>query len=412
MRVLSFLILALSLASARLSAEESRLSPPSGAIRDSKAKLGLNDVSILLPYQKFPGLFQQAPKLNEIPNPELFAAGLPAAELDGQAFVSADILLKIDRTLQDDNKNLDELSVFFRMTPQNFFEYRLAGIRFDPCANQLEVGKDESKCRHEFRLVWQQRDVKRNRFLDNNIHAIHQMTSEQFQEIVASLRQLKSQAKTDTLAMALQPNPTIVEEGLESSYYKGIIGLVHRYVRASNLIEVAFLAETNQSGHWPMLKLKANDGEFSAITIPGTETKENGSSFFVQRMDGRSTLDDPIPLGNGKDNLFTAVDDKAKFANAFRIENPLKHSAHETDCAGCHRASLEKLEALEKNPALKAPKDAYRSKSQSNWNLQALFPKSNEQSLQLFSYFLNAAEISPRTINESAEVADFINSHD
>jgi hypothetical protein len=377
-------------------------SPAASKLRNQapKVMLGLNDVSILLPYNTRPELFTTAPRIDATPDPETFAKGLPAAPVDGSAFVPEDILRSIDKVLADDSENQDELSVFFRVAPQKMFEYRLAAIRFDPCANVLSIKGDETKCRHEFRLVWQH--AKRNRFEDNNIHAIYQMNDIQFAEIVATLRELKASAKVDSLGEALQPNPTIAAEGLDSAYYRGVIGLVHRYIRASNLIDIAFLAETSQGGHWPMLKLGVKDKVASTLPLVATDSPE----LKVQRMDSRGRLDLPFPLGTTKDAIFNVEDPQTLFANAVRLQNPRLHDVDNLDCASCHRSELIKQD-LGDLSSFVSPEGAYVNK---NWNLKALFGIADQESLQMFSFFFGSVKIAPRVINESAEVADYINS--
>lgn len=354
-----------------------------------KIELGLNDVSVLLPYNEQPKLYEVAPTI------------------DG--FVSREILLTIDKALSDDSPNTDELSVFFRRGERQFFTYRMVSFRVDPCANIISVKKDLTACRPEFRVVWQRHDKGRTQFEDNNIHAIHVLTKTEFQGVVDTLRKLKSGSPIDTQALPLSPNPVIAQEGLESPYYLGMMDLVKTYARPNNLKEVAFLAETSQGGHWPMLKLEVNGEDAKAIVIPGTEKDEDGNALFVQRMDGRSELDEPFPIGNAAHNLFRSRDNDAKTVkNAFAIEKPSLHSPAETDCASCHRAELERSFILERNPGLDIPKDVFTSR---RWNLTNVSGRRQSQSLQVFSYFVRDVRIMPRTINETAVVADFINAN-
>ncbi len=365
------------------------LSLSSNLLAAEKVQLGLNDVSVLLPYNEQPSLFDTSPTI--------------------ESFVSKDILLAIDKTLSDDDENMDELSVFFRNGNREFFTYRLVSFRVDPCANKIAIKGKLNKCRPEFRVVWQRHTKGRKQFEDNNIHAIHVLSKPEFSTVVDSLRAIKLSSPLDTQALPLSPNPVIAKEGLESPYYKGMMDLVKTYARPDNLKEVAFLAETSQGGHWPMLKLEINGSEAKAVAVPGTEKNEEGKPFFVQRMDGRSELEDPLPLGKSAHNLFKVRgQDAAVVKNAFEIEKPSLHSAAETDCASCHRAELERSLVLENNPGLELPKDIFSS---SKWNLTNVSGARQAQSLQVFSYFVRDVRIMPRTINETVEVVDYINAH-
>lgn len=400
-----------------------------------KIELGLNDVSILLPYKEKPELFSVAPQLNDKPDPESLAPGLKALPLDGEAFVPMSVLLKIsdvtaadietrqadfdsfessDRLTSAEKKEMETILGMFGdfegpTRNSNLNPYRMTSIRIDPCANASFAGSDLSKCRIEFRMVWQ--ETSRGMLKDANVHTIYIISPEDMKEIVKTLRELKAASGLDTSREALQPQPDIIKEGLEGQYYKGVIGLVHRFARSSNLAQVAFFAETNQGGHWPFVKLDLQSGEVIALPIPGEKAGPNLSQLVVQRIDGTRSggLLSPSPLGVKKDNLYLSDEPQVKFANAHRIENPSLHNADSNDCASCHTAMLEKVNALEAKPNLVVPKDAFQS---SKWNLEVKYMPDVMQSLQIFSYFPpNRVRIAPRAINESAVVADFINSH-
>ncbi|MES2745699.1 MAG: hypothetical protein V4655_09740 [Bdellovibrionota bacterium] len=326
--------------------------------RPSEIKLGLNDVSILIPYFKHPALFKTMPS---------FLDYFPSSHLKA-----------LDNTLRSDNETADQNTTLARIgTDQSYFDYRLVSIRFDPCANVLSPMTTPS-CEAEIRLVWQ-RAVKASDtdyfFDDNVIHTIHAVASEEFTAIVKQLRVLKGNAKHETYDLPLLPSPTIEKEGPNSSYLKGLLSLVK--ANTKNLIGIAYFANTSKTlGNWPMFRLDRSGESLYETDIPVAHAK-------IQRMTGRSFLSKPMPLGITAD------------ANA--LENPRLHSTLDTDCASCHRANNETNKGL----------GQYEN---SNFDLTARFATGSKVSLQMFSYFDQQIKITPRVINTSAEICDYINS--
>ncbi len=327
-------------------------------IRPSEVKLGLNDVSILIPYFKHPALFSSMPSF-----------------LD---YFPSSYLKDMDSTLRADNETADQNTTFARIgTDRSYFDYRLVSIRFDPCANVLYPMSTPS-CEPEIRLVWQ-RVVKASDtdyfFDDNVIHTIHSVTPGEFKTIVGQLRVLKVNAKVETYNLPLLPSPIIEKEGPNSVYLKGLLALVKSNTK--NLIGIAYFANTSKTlGNWPMFRLDRSGESLYETNIPVANAK-------IQRMTGRSSLSNPTPLG--------------KTADANALENPRLHSTLDTDCASCHRANADANKGLGK----------YEN---SNFDLTARFATGSKVSLQMFSYFDQQIKITPRVINTSAEICDFINS--
>lgn len=397
--------------------------------------LGLNDVAILLPYNEHPDLFTTAPEIND----------KPSIASDGQSFVPSWILRKIGETNSEDfnmrtnelfNFELDsslspeELSEYKNLLPTEVrtggdegifvgsklkYAYRLASIRFDPCADDLAVTTAKlgiDHCRGEIRLVWQavQKDARgKFAFVDNNIHAIYSVASQEFPSIVNRLRSLNT-SLPDPHGEALTAQPDIVREGIKGQYYRGINALVQEYAHASHLTNLAFVAQTAAGGHWTFLKFAVKGKKAKALFVPDSGS-EHLHEKSVQRLtlSSFSGLGTPSPIGSHGDNIYEAVDAKDRFEKAARLENPRLHDVSDLDCASCHTIDHQRKILEEENPNLSVARDAYRS---THWNLEVLHPIPNFVSLQIFSYFPpTAVRIAPRAIHEAAETSDFIEAH-
>lgn len=420
----------------------------------SQAELGLNDVSVLLPYDTVPELISSGLLGSDKPDPDAFAPGAEALPLDGESFIPSWVLhaieteLAADRALREQeglaedfdwsNASWDDYDIeralrggfvgnerpgFATRSEKEIF--RLVSLRFDPCVNSLHINGNEDACKQQMRFVWQGvRDDRR--LIDSNIHAIYELKRDEFRSIVDTLRFLVKESGLDTLKEPLQPQPVIRKQGLSGSYYKGIIGIVHRFARSANLKHIAFFTDTlgGLQGHWPMLKFDVKDNRPLRTAIPGIHVRANEVPKFVQRLDGdRGSLSVPSPLPAAADTLYPEfkvpveeidgaegrrVDPEIvaiKAEHAFRLENPKLHDAANLDCASCHTADFEKRGLSRRRDAVPTV-DAYKS---SRWNLSVLQTIPDFTSLQMFSFFTGSFRIAPRTINESAEAADRVN---
>jgi hypothetical protein len=261
---------------------------------------------------------------------------------------------------------------------------------------------------------------------DYNIHAIYELSASEFADVVATLRTLHKNASVDTMSLPLLPHPVIAKEGAEGAYFKGIIGIVHRFARASKMTNLAFLADTapGLGGHWPMVTAIVRAGKATFIDIPSTFKDPLPTYNMVQRMDGHGAgLEDPIPMSTSKVSLYPQDNDALRLKNSFTIENPHMNDAVRLDCASCHTAMSQRQEnyrRLAKSGAKPVvPKEAFTS---SHWDLSVFIESPEETipvpfrafrdgtSLQMFSYFMGSAKITQRVVNETAVVADFINS--
>lgn len=407
--------------------------------------LGLNDVAILLPYQTLPGLLGQAPTLFDKPDPARFAPGTDALPLDGESFVPNALLQEISAILMDDQaihekekfafgtvgNPIVEKNVTAKGAEERSSPYRFVSMRIDPCANILHINGDMRSCERNIRLVFQPLHLENGKVtaIDSNIHAIYQPDEKTFLSFVNGVRNLRAAAGAADRDEPLSPQPVIAREGLESPYFHGLLGLMHRYLRASSLKRVAFFGDTNTEhlGHWPMVAVNVHDRKavraplFKLAFQPGEEVKP------VQRIEGATSgfLQEPMPRGDMKPSLFPSVTQpedpsemeafikaflNEKYQAALQVENPDIHDPSTADCATCHMAvSTRLILAREMRGMGLTPSetDAYKSQS---FNLKSdVTAEFSQQALQIFSYFKTEPKIAPRAVHDAAASADFLN---
>lgn len=439
------------------------------------ATLGLNDVAILMPYVSVQQLLAAAPSPFEITNPAKYAAGLDSLPADGKAFIPAEVVEEISKILVEDLKirrqerqeslgldfvNMDDTEAFLAQAPKKPQNYRLSSIRIDPCSNYGEIKSSKSDCVHEVRVVWQFFELDHYvSALGSNFHSIYQLDDKTFTAFVKGLRDIRAKAGAAPLDEALSPHPVIAREGPNGNYFKGLVGLMHRYLRVANLRAVSFHDETGTLDHspwwkhWAMTVVGLNNGKIIRIPPPGLAQESGKKVKLVQRFGlerpeergsrGGDPWQDseshneygseeimPSPVGSQKDSFYPTLANArenalTRYRNAFLVQNPMLHNRNNTDCMSCHSAEAHKQnarEALEYKTSgeelkklLAPPANAFVSKS---WNTLpsqvANYSRDNGtawpvfHSLQMFSYQEHNWVITPHVINDAALSAELI----
>lgn len=367
----------------------------------SLLRLGMNDLSILFPVFEVKGLAEALPRIFDQPAPQTYAQGKDASPLDGHGFV----MEALGQELKDE--------AFGR-----FSDLRLVALRWDPCANALQVKLGQGPCLRQLRLTWQALQMNEGRawgVLDSGIHAIYQLSEEDFKAAVAELIHLHDQASLETRALPLQVHPVIAREGLQSPYLAGVLGLVHRYARASKLMQIAFMRrQIDRFPTWEMGLFQVENAQLHRLNIPFTK-----APALVQRLRANSPVLEVEPRGQTHLSLevpFVVPGTPASpqdnerlnkpFESALAIENPHVANAFSIDCASCHRSTAlyQARKAAEADGRFAVRGKGYESEV---WNLTPQVT-SDPSSLHMFSYFGNQAEITPRVVNETAEALTLI----
>lgn len=126
-----------------------------------------------------------------------------------------------------------------------------------------------------------------------------------------------------------------------------------------------------------------------------------------------------------EDNIFTLINKSFRFNDdrdlpifaeklgaLARFRNPKKTNPLTLDCVSCHIANASELYAVDRFPELERVevKDTYTNPRPDVFNLEntTIAPKSTKI-LRAFGYFGDKAAINQRAINESANVAHYLN---
>lgn len=403
-----------------------------------KGKLGLNDVSILIPLTSVPAFRDRLPLLTGMGEKEAYLPAWVGEEVARAQ--NAEIEKRAKARPFDKTEGTGTVAADFSI-------FRLVALRVDPCANIRTAKTQIDQCLRQLRLIWQplstgnpedpaakSKEGPFTRASDANVHAIYQLSAEEFRTVLDLLRSMHRNASIDTLGLPLQPHPVLAKEGVESPYFKSLLSLVNRFARASQLTHVAHLAAVNNGNVWQLSLMAVKDGKLSPLPIPATQEPSNGGSQHIQtlkREAGNPTID-AMPRGTTEFVLSEGIDfgadpatrealaetlDKRILQNIYAIENPLLHDAENLDCASCHRAfgtfAFAQRRELKKGGQLEAPQRGYTS---SKWDLSFTvqdfqFEFTGPWTLQMFSFFGTHAKVTPRVINESAEVLNFIEMH-
>jgi hypothetical protein len=291
-------------------------------------------------------------------------------------------------------------------------------LRLDPCAGQTEV-KDKSTCQSEIRLVTQPLD--QGSAFDAGVHLTYRVSRAELDAALAELLALKVGSNIDVRPAPLGRHPILVEQGLDGPFAKGLKAVILKYVGVSNLALLTEFSVGPEGGDGFFDKFEKNaQGKFVHASIP-LSLNENpdtiGTQFIVEEGSGetsRSTAIGDIDFSVGfPESLLKSsnVPNMAPQAIAdalnrlAAIENPNRHSASTVDCGSCHEAGnargfYEKMTGGKATETFSAPAGQNITRKD-----EVGFDAS---SLHALSYLGKNLQVSPRVINESARVADWL----
>lgn len=296
----------------------------------------------------------------------------------------------------------------FGMEPVEGLDYalmRAVGIRFDACF------PGPAGCEPQIRIVMQP-ITPTGDALDSAIHLFYRLTEEEIAKVVVRLRQLRALAP-EMKDQPLQVNPAIVAQGVDGAYGAALRELVLEFAGEQNFSRMTFFLRAPPiQEEWFFGGFDRKDGVLTTLDIVGVG-KGN------QRVDRPETPEGYeyvfTPAGNKPENTSalvvsatakTAPPDQVKAAlEAFvRIENPTKYGPDALPCAGCHVSTVV-TEFAKASLGLDpdALPDAFKSTRDLSLSTEA---GKTPKSLRAFGWFEKKAMISKRVVNESAAVAD------
>lgn len=401
-------------------------SKSSGLSSTNQIELGLNDVAVLIPYNKVPALMEKSPTIN-----------------GDHIFVSDELLGQLSQILVGDRKIHEQESFEFGRTGDATFEsdittpfkasmpYRITSMRIDPCVNELQKSASEI-CEANIRLVFQPLYLENNEVFakDSNIHAIYRIEPMPFAAVLKQMRELRAKAGPADPSEALSEHPVIAKEGEKSLYFSTLMSILKSNLSVKNLKRVAFFGDTdpNNQGHWPMVAFNVENEKPILVPLDKLSKQEGEIQKNVQRLHGNHEhLEDPLPRGDIKDTLFpivslTGTEDpqtiqktisemlKSKYQNSFLVDNPTLHDPSTVDCASCHVAQIQRSQLMPEARAMgiDLPTDLGFKSAKFNLesNVKADFSRI---SLQILSYFKNFPKVAPRAANDAAHSLELIN---
>jgi hypothetical protein len=295
-------------------------------------------------------------------------------------------------------------------------EMRVLSLRIDPCFPGLGV-EDPGGCKNQIRLVFQPVqapfpdeaiDAK-----DAAVHAFYTMSRDEFSEMAKEILAAKHGAR-GSVRTALGPHPLIEEQGLGGVFATELKAVVLKHAGKANLTRVTFMTrEPPRQPQWKFGGFDIEGARHTKMKIASLgETTEQ--TFTTLARNGNAN-----PAVRSEDNIsilfrtFEAqgatLEAKAKaYTSALRIQNPTMHSPDTVDCVSCHTATSARIWA-EKNMNQSATNNPARFKARFSTALTKSPASERPDNLHSFGYLGTEASVSQRTANESAAVAEYIN---
>ncbi len=354
--------------------------PTSDAGADVEAplpKLGLNDVSVLLPIPASP----DAPG----------ALGPTSAGGRGELLPQA-VYDKIPK---------------FGVKPAQGLDYarmRVVAARFDGCFPA------PTGCEAQVRLVMQPVTDK-GTTLDSALHLFYRLSETELPAVVKELRRLRTLAP-EVKDAPLDVHAALVAQGPEGPYAKGLDELLLRYAGEENLSRMTFfLRAPPVAEEWFFGGFNRVGGVLQTMDIVGvgkTNQRVNLSKTdgYRYELTPSPTLPEDLGVlaGSAQAKAATDAERSAALGAFLRIENPGKYGPDQLSCGGCHMSTFVTAFA---RTDLQMPVDAHPDAFKSTRDLTVRGESATTaSSLRAFGWFDARPMIANRVVFESALVVD------
>lgn len=302
---------------------------------------------------------------------------------------------------------------------------RVVAARIDPC-----FPGGTTDCKNQIRFVLQPIDGDMSLAADDSaVHVFYEISRASFTTLAQGLLALKNAPDALATDGPLRVHPALQSLGLSSPYGQRLKELLVSTSASGVLTRVTFIARGGDVGKENIWRFGAFDIEGGAPTAKAIPTlrRRSGSEVFEQMItingttktlsattsdpDGAALL--PLLVPNGASDAEIA----AAYSAAMRIEDPgltpQPHTSENLDCVSCHLATPSRAWAAAQGRWTFPPMTFSSTLSLDNTTLSVM---ARSEVTRAFSYLsvtgsAPVAEISQRTINESAVVAEYINSH-
>ena len=330
----------------------------------------------------------------------------------------------------------DLIISYERPEPDNIYQsIRVVGMRVDPCFKYTTLPFE--KCHPQMRLVWQPTkglNTPNVKTLDGAVHTFYELTKEEFSSLKKDLLRLKHKNKElgiSTVGVPLHVHPAFANDKRRHSFNNELKNIILKYAGEENLSQFTFMKLFTTNLWWSFGgRDKDQRGEWKDMEIQRLSKRDSNQDFFNDDAFNPSglrgtilpnvlvTTDDLSGIINGwgiKNNEEGLNQLKKGFITINRIENPRIHSPASLDCVHCHITEATKLWAEKEKPEMfkkaQTGLEAYTQDFITRHNMRNVTnKKTHNKSIRAFGHFESNPSVNQRVINESAAVADFLNS--
>jgi hypothetical protein len=345
-------------------------------------KLGLNDLSVLMPLPASP----ETPWTLAPNSTGLKGELLPIAtfdEIPGFPVIPADAL--------------------------DYWRMRVVSIRFVGCEPKPQG------CQAQIRLIMQPiNDDGSAR--DSALHLFYDIDDDEMAEVVRTLRWLRTQAP-EVADSPLDVHAGLAAQGFDGAYGQGLVGLILTHAGEENLTRMTFFLRAPPAVEvWFFGGFDFLDGNVETMNIVGVG---QGNQRVI--LQPNASVTDPAyeyevnPPGLMPEDghvLYTSLsaetatdeERRAAFASYLRVENPTLYNPEQLPCAGCHLSTFVTADARRRFGFADEDfaSDVYQN---ADLDLSLRGDAANQpSSLRAFGYFKRDVMISQRVINSTADV--------
>lgn len=296
-------------------------------------------------------------------------------------------------------------------------DMRVVSLRIDPCF--AGIGTPDAECKNQLRLVLQPMSFEGAEesisAKDAAVHAFYSMDRAELTAVAKEILAAKQGAR-GSLKTALGVHPLVEKQGLAGAFATEVRAIVLRHAGKANLSRVTFMTrEPPRQGQWKFGGFDiagARHTKMKIASLPNDATEQVFTSFMRN-----GSAEPPVASPDDMSMFFRAFDAQGAppekvakaYSAALRILNPTLHTPDTVDCVSCHTSTSARVFA---EKSMNQKPDGNPANFTSRYNLSLSKSPGSEQSenLHAFSYLGTELTISQRTANESAAVAEYVNS--
>ncbi len=299
-------------------------------------------------------------------------------------------------------------------------QLRVVALRIDPC---FQEGAAPLKCRRQIRLVWQPLEFPKDRArasaIDAAAHSFYDLSEQHWDTFLTELREL-SATRSEASDVHLDLHPQIVKEGLGGVYWSQLRALILKYAGLQNLSRVTGMNVDPIGSLWIFSGIEVDQENYQRIRIPRVDRGAQGFFIDPKELSEFRAKINPYPenqlaflnlVADSKSR--DPVMDRAELIEALnqanRLENPELENTGSVDCVSCHIAQSVRLWG-ERKGLQKLFEVELRPTRFDNPNVTKISASGFINRLRAFGYFLDEANVSRRTDNETQMVLQSVNS--